>query len=192
LQYHPKENVDKMSKGIPLTDEDRWGWLEVLRKAAMEKISPDKKSESNGSMGTPQGVIVTCSALRHRYRDVLRVAVYNHPDVLVHFVFLSAPREVLEKRVGERKGHFMGVKMIQSQMKTLEEPDDDESDMITVDVSGSAEEVEETALERVKEVIDKYRNGPHEKDDLRGNGNGNGNGHGEQNERSQMNGQAKC
>jgi len=84
-----------MSHGIPLTDQDRWDWLIVLRRAAMSTLT---------STPSPAGVVVTCSALKQRYRDVIRIAHYNSPDVLVHFVYLHASEEVLLQRVGARKG----------------------------------------------------------------------------------------
>ncbi|CAL3963732.1 hypothetical protein PZA11_001267 [Diplocarpon coronariae] len=141
--FHPKSNVDKMSRGIPLTDADRWDWLIRLRKEAMTRLS------STGS----QGVVLTCSALKRKYRDVIRVAPYYSHDLRVHFVFLHAPEEVLTARVMARPGHFMGANMVHSQFGILEPPERDEVDVISVDVSGSIEQVEEEALAKIQEAV---------------------------------------
>jgi len=132
-----------MSRGEPLTDEDRWGWLEILRNAGVEKIHKEQS----------QGVVMTCSALKRRYRDVLRVASYWEQSVLVHFVYLHADEEILMERVGARKGHYMGANMVHSQFASLEEPQQDETDVIKVNVSGSVEDVEKEALSLVREAI---------------------------------------
>lgn len=132
-----------MSRGEPLTDEDRWGWLEILRNAGVAEIH-NKQS---------QGVVVTCSALKRRYRDVLRVANYWEQSVLVHFVYLHADEKVLMERVGARKGHYMGANMVHSQFASLEEPQKDETDVLKVDVSGSIENVEKEALGLVRQAV---------------------------------------
>ncbi|KAH9203961.1 glucokinase [Leptodontidium sp. 2 PMI_412] len=142
-EYHPQANVDKMSKGIPLTDADRWDWLTRLREEAISCLS------STGS----QGVILTCSALKRKYRDVIRVAPYFSHDLRVHFVFLHAPKEVLTKRVMARVGHFMGANMVHSQFGILEAPGKDEIDVIIVDVNGPIEQVEEEALAKIQEAV---------------------------------------
>jgi gluconokinase len=143
-QFHPASNIEKMSQGISLTDQDRWDWLITLRRAAMSKLS---------SPSCPSGVVVTCSALKQKYRDVIRIAHYNSPDILVHFVYLHATEEVLLQRVGARKGHYMGANMVHSQLESLEEPTPEETDVISVDVSGTKDEVEAEALRRVREVV---------------------------------------
>ncbi|KAK0104530.1 hypothetical protein ONS95_004819 [Cadophora gregata] len=141
-EFHPQSNVDKMSKGIPLTDADRWDWLTRLREEAVNKIS-------SGS----QGVVLTCSALKRKYRDVIRVAGFYSQGARVHFVYLHAPEEVLAARVGARAGHFMGANMVHSQFSILEAPGEKETDVISVDVSGSIEQVEEEALARIQEAV---------------------------------------
>ncbi|PQE25899.1 putative glucokinase protein [Rutstroemia sp. NJR-2017a BBW] len=141
-EFHPKSNVEKMSKGIPLTDADRWDWLTALREESLRRLT-------SGS----DGVVLTCSALKRKYRDVIRVAPYYDRDVLVHFVYLHASEEVLLKRVQERHGHYMGANMVHSQFDILEEPSKDETDVISVDVSKSKEAVEEDALAKIHEVI---------------------------------------
>ncbi|KAK5239058.1 hypothetical protein LTR40_014911, partial [Exophiala xenobiotica] len=84
--FHPVANKQKMSSGIPLTDADRWDWLITVRNEAIKRLQ-----QSNG-------VIVTCSALKHKYRDVIRVANYEHPSVQIHFVYLKVDESTLQKR----------------------------------------------------------------------------------------------
>jgi gluconokinase len=107
--FHPAANVSKMRHGIPLTDDDRWPWLRAISRwiGAQERSGRD--------------AIVTCSALKRRYRDVLRE---RHPSV--RFVHLDLPREVLEERLRERHGHYMPASLLQSQLDDLEplEPDE--------------------------------------------------------------------
>ncbi|KUJ20608.1 glucokinase [Mollisia scopiformis] len=141
-EFHPQANVDKMSKGIPLTDADRWDWLTRLRDESLQRLS-------SGS----QGVVLTCSALKRKYRDVIRVAPYYDHDVRVHFIYLHAPEEVLIQRVQARQGHFMGASMVHSQCSILQPPGKEETDVISVDVSGSLEQVEEEALSKIEDAI---------------------------------------
>jgi gluconokinase len=131
-----------MAKGIPLSDADRWDWLTNLREESIRKIQAGA-----------QGVVLTCSALKRKYRDVIRVAPYYSHDVLVHFVYLHAREEVLIARVAARKGHYMGANMVHSQCSILEPPGKDETDVITVDVSVSLEEVEADAIAKIHEAM---------------------------------------
>ncbi|KXX83024.1 putative gluconokinase [Madurella mycetomatis] len=142
-EYHPKTNVDKMSAGIPLTDADRWDWLTALREASIRELN-------QGS----EGVVLTCSALKRKYRDVIRVAPYFTPNLHLHFIYLDAPEEVLLQRVLARKNHYMGANMVHSQFDILERPKADEVDVITIDVSRPVEEVMAEALERVLQTMD--------------------------------------
>jgi gluconokinase len=144
LQFHPQANIDKMSKGVPLSDADRWDWLTRLRDESLRQLS-------SGS----QGVVLTCSALKRKYRDVIRVAPYYSHDVLVHFIYLHASEEVLMARVRSRNGHYMGANMVHSQFSILEKPSADETDVITVDVSGSVEQVEEEAMVKIHGAVKK-------------------------------------
>lgn len=128
-----------MSKGIPLTDADRWDWLTALREESLHRLSTGA-----------QGVVLTCSALKRKYRDVIRVAPYYSHDVRVHFIYLHAREEVLLKRVQARKGHYMAANMVHSQFDILEPPAAEEIDVISVDVSGSILQVEEEALEKIE------------------------------------------
>lgn len=100
---HPESNVLKMAAGVPLTDADRAPWLDLI--AAW--IGRRERERANA--------IVTCSALRRRYRDRLR---RGHPSVW--FVHLAAPREAIEARMAGRTGHFMPASLLESQLATLE------------------------------------------------------------------------
>lgn len=131
-----------MSKGEALTDADRWDWLTELRTQSNNRIH-----EGSG------GVVVTCSALKRKYRDVIRVAPYYDHSISVHFIFLHASQELLLARVAERQGHFMGAGMVQSQFDILELPGVDEVDVITIDASRSMNEVMEDTLSQVRALL---------------------------------------
>lgn len=137
--FHPRSNVEKMANGIPLTDDDRWDWLETLRNKAVEELE----------FGA-EGCVVTCSCLKRRYRDVIRIAGREADDVIVRFVYLRASEELLLKRVKARKNHYMKDDMVHSQFTALEEPDESEVDVISVDVSGSLASVQNLTMERVR------------------------------------------
>jgi gluconokinase len=102
--FHPVENIDKMRRGIPLTDEDRGPWLERLRQLIEHCI----KAEMNA--------VLACSALKKAYRDRLRVS----EDV--KFVFLRASRARIAAQLQERRGHFVDAAILDSQFDDLEEP----------------------------------------------------------------------
>ncbi|QKK19499.1 gluconokinase [Rhizobium indicum] len=126
---HPAANVEKMSKGIPLTDEDRMPWL--------DRIGEDMKA----SMEKSEGIIVSCSALKRIYRDRLRAAVGGN----LFFVYLEGSKALLMKRMGERKGHFMPASLLESQLATLEPPTG-ELGVVTVDIDDTIEGIAATAL----------------------------------------------
>jgi gluconokinase len=107
--YHPKANIEKMSHGEPLTDADRKPWLDRLAR------------ELDASRVKGENVVLTCSALRRLYRDILRA---GHDDV--DFVFLDAEQAVIQKRLDARKGHFMPPSLLDSQFAALERPGPDE------------------------------------------------------------------
>lgn len=106
---HPAENVEKMSRGEPLTDEDRAGWLESIGRAL----------ETN--LGENRSTVTTCSALKKTYRDTLRA---HAPELI--FVFLDISRETSYARVSHRPGHFMPASLVDSQFDTLQRPGADE------------------------------------------------------------------
>lgn len=130
-----------MSRGIPLTDDDRWDWLLTLRREAVSRL-----------FSGVSGCVVTCSALKLKYRDILREAAKEQSDVevAVRFVYLRATQELLLNRVRERKGHYMKDDMVKSQFDILEEPESGEDDVVCVDVSGTLESVLESAVGKVK------------------------------------------
>ncbi|KAG5664177.1 hypothetical protein HG530_005043 [Fusarium avenaceum] len=142
--YHPAANIEKMANGVPLTDADRWDWLTALREESINQLN----AGSNG-------VVLTCSALKRKYRDVIRVAGYYDHRIQIHFVFLDAPEELLLARVTQRQNHYMGANMVHSQFDILERPLADEKDVITIDVSRPIEEVEQEALSNVFETMAK-------------------------------------
>lgn len=125
--FHPAANVAKMAAGHPLDDADRWPWLDAVG----EWI--------RGRAGTCGGVIAA-SSLKRAYRDRLRAAA---PRAV--FVHLTGERPLIEERMAARKGHFMPTTLLESQFATLEPLQDDELG-VTVEVSGSPEEVTERAL----------------------------------------------
>jgi gluconokinase len=108
-KFHPKANVDKMSAGHPLTDEDRWPWLQAIA------------DEIDGVCGRGGHVVIACSALKRAYRDVL---VHGRDDVRV--VYLDGTQELIARRLAKRKGHFMPPALLESQFKTLQPPAPDE------------------------------------------------------------------
>lgn len=140
-----------MGNGIPLTDEDRWDWLISLRQAAIDALSP---SEAN-NFHPPAGVVVACSALKQKYRDVMRVAAYGSPSVQIHFIYLKLSEEVLMQRVSQRKSHYMKSDMVRSQMQALEEPEK-EWDAITINVEGPPESVQREVIDTVTKKLSEY------------------------------------
>jgi gluconokinase len=117
--YHPATNVEKMRNGIPLTDADRAPWLENLRALI------------SGWVADGENKVLACSALKHSYRECLRVA----PEV--NFVYLKVTPKILHQRLCERIGHFMSEGMIDSQLADLEEPEN----AVVVDGEGSPERI---------------------------------------------------
>ena len=121
--FHPPENVAKMASGQPLTDADRWPWLDAIA------------AHIDAARKAGQPVVVACSALRRAYRDRLRA---GHGDLL--FLHLSGAPEVIAARQAARQGHFMPPSLMASQFATLEYPAA-EADAVTVSVQASPHEV---------------------------------------------------
>jgi gluconokinase len=128
--HHPQANIDKMSSGTPLTDEDRWPWLEELHAWTLDA----------DRAGRPTGL--TCSALRRSYRDVLRRDLADQ----TWFVHLVGDRALLEERMSNRD-HFMPPSLLDSQLDTLEPLEDDEQSLV-LDVSRPLEELVEDVVSR--------------------------------------------
>lgn len=127
-EFHPQANIDKMSAGTPLDDDDRRPWLEAIRDWLTEQTRAGRSA------------LVTCSALKASYRDVLRAA-----EGTVHFVHLTAPPELLERRMTGRTGHFMPPALLPSQLSTLQ-PLGDGEDGVTIVVDVPPEEVADRAV----------------------------------------------
>ena len=123
---HPAANVAKMAAGTPLTDADRWPWLDLVGRALADAAEP--------------GLVVACSALKRSYRDAIRAAAPG-----VRFVHLVVPRVVLGDRVANRPGHFMPPTLVDSQLETLEPLGADEGGVV-VDSEGGIEATAERAL----------------------------------------------
>ncbi len=107
---HPPENVRRMAAGIPLTDDDRQGWLLAIA----ARLRDAKRAGA--------GLVISCSALKRRYRDLVRSA--GDPDA--RFVYLAGSRALLTERLANRRGHFMPPALLDSQLAILEEPSPDE------------------------------------------------------------------
>ncbi len=126
---HPQANVDKMAQGTPLTDEDRWPWLDIIG------------AQMAASLDRGEGIVLSCSALKKVYRDRLRAASGNR----LSFVFLEGSRELLQSRMGARTGHFMPVTLLESQLRTLEVPTG-EPGVVTVSIDQPVGEIVEAAV----------------------------------------------
>lgn len=136
---HPQENVAKMSIGIPLNDADRAPWLRRIRHEGALACSQTDEDEPQDKNSKIKGLVIGCSALKRSYRRVLRGEEdgSNLHGELVHeetpvpasnkfptrFVYISGDRVALLERMSARKGHFMKVEMLNSQLATLEVPD---------------------------------------------------------------------
>lgn len=132
---HPPENVEKMSRGIALDDEDRWPWLALVG------------GELHRHAG--EGVVITCSALKKVYRDRLRQAA----GVALAFVYLEGSEALLSARMGHRAGHFMPLSLLKSQLATLEDPSG-EPGVVTVDIDGPLAEILDAAIAGLTAVFD--------------------------------------
>jgi gluconokinase len=121
--YHSAANVERMSSGVPLTDDDRAQWLRSLA----VRIGEAKDSGI--------GLVVSCSALKRSYRDILRAAASE-----LRFVFLYGPRALLAERLASRRGHYMPPSLLESQLASLEEPSPDEQAWVC-DIMESPEDI---------------------------------------------------
>jgi gluconokinase len=109
-RFHPASNVAKMSAGQPLTDEDRWPWLQAISNE-IERICE-----------AGQNAVIACSALKRAYREIL---VHGRSDVRI--VYLKGTQQLIADRLAQRQGHFMPPGLLESQFKTLEPPGADEN-----------------------------------------------------------------
>ena len=132
---HPESNVTKMSQGIPLTDVDRFPWLDRIG------------IEIGAALDAGNGIVISCSALRKIYRNRLR----GFANGRLAFIFLKGSEELLTGRLAARKGHFMPVSLLKSQLATLEDPTGEDG-VLTVDISGTSAEVVEIALGELETI----------------------------------------
>ncbi len=122
---HPASNVRDMAAGQPLTDDDRWPWLDAVGEAL--------------AGASASGLVMACSALKRSYRDAIRAKA---PDA--RFVHLDGSPELLRTRIGARTGHFMPAKMLDSQLATLEP--------LAPDEPGMTVSIDQTPVEIVEEI----------------------------------------
>jgi len=128
--FHPAANIEKMRSGHPLTDDDRWPWLERLR------------DQIRQSLAAGENAVLACSALKRAYRDRLQASEH------VKFVFLRGDYALVEKQLHSRRGHFMNPDLLQSQFDDLEEPEPDEH-VLTIEVGHTPEEI----VDRIKSKL---------------------------------------
>jgi gluconokinase len=111
--FHPPANVDRMSRGIALTDTERWPWLDALGDLITTTLAGDG------------GLVLACSALARRYRDRMGVGRDG-----VRLVSLDGPAELIRARIGARRDHFMPASLLDSQLAALERPTPDERPIV--------------------------------------------------------------
>jgi gluconokinase len=112
--FHPEANIEKMKKGIALTDKDRKPWLDPLQNLILDLVRNN------------QSAVIACSALKKSYRDILAKGKEN-----VVFVYLKGNYDLLHRRLLERKGHFFDARLLESQFEILEEPEG----VLTIDIA---------------------------------------------------------
>lgn len=126
---HGEANISKMASGKPLTDDDRWPWLERVASAIQEQQA---------------SVVVSCSALKRAYRDVLR----SEGNSSITFVHLHAHRDILAERMVKRVGHFMPTSLLDSQLDILEPLESDEEGFV-INIDQSIESIIDEAVLRI-------------------------------------------
>jgi gluconokinase len=122
--FHPSANIDKMRRGIPLDDADRQPWLETLRDLVRRCLAEERNA------------VLAYSALKQAYRQYVLI------DPRVRLVYLKIDQELIHQRLRQRRGHFMNPTLLESQLSTLEEPDN----ASWVDASRSPEKVVDTII----------------------------------------------
>ena len=127
--FHPPANIDKMSRGIPLNDEDRSGWLAAIADRMRELIAADRSG------------VFACSALKEKYRRQLRVSDQ------IRFVYLRGDYDLIWSRMQQRTDHYMKPDMLASQFAALEEP----RDALTLDITRTPEEMIEAIIQNLTE-----------------------------------------
>ncbi len=130
--FHSPEARAKMAGGTPLTDEDRWPWLDRIGAALADRTAH------------PNGLIVACSALRRVYRDRLRASA----GPALRFLYLEGDKALMLRRVANRKGHYMPASLVDSQFATLEDPRG-ESDVVTMPADADLDKELPEVLQRL-------------------------------------------
>ena len=129
---HPPVNIKKMSDGIPLTDDDRWPWLEIINELAGRECQAGRT------------IVVACSALKASYRQRLSAGA-----IPAWFVYLQGSKELIARRQSSREGHFMPAALLESQFATLEDPSG-EPCVICVDIDQSLAQIVDTSVRSIK------------------------------------------
>ncbi len=119
--FHPQRNIEKIRRGVSLSDEDRRPWLEALRLLIRNQTGP---------------VVIACSALKQSYRNYLQEGRTD-----VEFIFLKGDRELIRNRLEERKGHYAGADLLEGQLRALEEPEGALTEDITRDSEAIADDI---------------------------------------------------
>lgn len=136
--FHPPENIALMAAGIPLDDDHRAGWLRALA----EQLRVARENDT--------GVVLTCSALKRRYRDVLRTG-----DDAIRFIALTGEPALLRDRLNSRTGHYMPASLLDSQLAALEMPQSDESAWV-YDIAPEPEVIVASIVARLNDAPDKH------------------------------------
>ena len=131
-RFHPPSNVAKMSAGHPLSDEDRWPWLQAIA------------DEIDRACKAGQRAVIACSALKRAYRDIL---VHGRNDVRI--IFLAGTQDLIASRLAARKGHFMPLGLLTSQFKTLEPPGASEHP-VTVSIDASVQTIVDDIIRQLR------------------------------------------
>ncbi|TCD68273.1 hypothetical protein EIP91_011239 [Steccherinum ochraceum] len=172
---HPKSNIDKMSRGQPLEDADRFPWLHVVRREAervvKSQIAEEEDAETRrakGKLPRRKGVMVTCSSLKRSYRAILRGAEAEErlgsdadgeeptTRLPTYFVYIKEDVPVLRDRIANRQNHFMKAGMLDSQLATLESPEGEEG-VVVVPLNATTDEQVKKALEGLESLVGPLR-----------------------------------
>lgn len=169
---HSKENIEKMSSGLALNDQDREPWLERIRKT-MEKQTIQRTEGIGGEQSEAKRgcccLVITCSALKKNYRDILRGQLKLQREDMTQaenpfpvqisaaplatcFVFIKGSKELILQRLQERKGHYMKSTMLDSQLDELESPEE-EGDVVVIDAENSIEIQIKKVKEKIKNLV---------------------------------------
>ena len=171
---HPRSNIEKMSSGHALTDSDREPWLKLIRTTAEHMIEVQQSGAKVNTDGrNKRGVVISCSALKRRYRDVLRglgqleqednvkLSTFENSQPLeppfsktmkTVFVYIEGTKDVLMDRMTKRTGHFMKPSMLEKQLEALEVPVHEEG-IIVISMMDSTEDQVKEAHQGLKRIL---------------------------------------